>query len=67
MITRKGLRTYIEVSLNKTDAELNNPFAHVDVTNCILTLAIMKALHIHEIHPVEATTTRGMLVSPNYW
>lgn len=54
-------------SLNKTDKELNNPFAHVDVSNCILTLAIMKALHIQEIRPVETTTTRGLLVSPSYW
>ncbi len=67
VITRKGLRKFIENSLNKTDGELNNPFAHVDVTNCILTLAIMKALHIQEILPVETTTTRGLLISPAYW
>lgn len=67
VITRSGLRKFIESSLNKTDEELNNPFAHVDVSNCILTLAIMKALHIHEILPVETTTTRGLLVSPSYW
>ena len=64
IITRKGLREFIYASLNKTDEELNNPFAHVDVTNCILTLAIMKALHIHAIYPVETTTTRGLLISP---
>lgn len=67
VITRSGLREFIENSLNKTDEELNNPFAHVDVTNCILTLAIMKALHIQEILPIETTTTRGLLVSPTYW
>jgi exopolyphosphatase / guanosine-5'-triphosphate,3'-diphosphate pyrophosphatase len=66
-ITRSGLRKFIENSLDKTDEELNNPFAHVDVSNCILTLAIMKALHIQEIRPVETTTTRGLLVSPSYW
>jgi exopolyphosphatase/guanosine-5'-triphosphate,3'-diphosphate pyrophosphatase len=67
VITRSGLRKFIENSLNRTDEDLNNPFAHVDVTNCILTLAIMKALHIHEILPVETTTTRGLLISPAYW
>jgi exopolyphosphatase/guanosine-5'-triphosphate,3'-diphosphate pyrophosphatase len=67
VITRKGLRRFIEDSLNKTDEELNNPFAHVDVSNCILTLAIMKALHIQKIRPTETTTTRGLLVSPTYW
>lgn len=67
VITRSGLRKFINQSLNKTDEELNNPFAHVDVTNCILTLAIMKALHIQEIVPVETTTTKGLLVSPSYW
>lgn len=67
VITRKGLRNFIDNSLNKSDEELNNPFAHVDVSNCILTLAIMKALHIHEIHPIETTTTKGLLVSPSYW
>lgn len=66
-ITRSGLRSFIDESLNKTDKELNNPFAHVDVSNCILTLAIMKALHIQEIQPIETTTTRGLLVSPSYW
>lgn len=67
VITRNGLRKYIESSLNKTDEELNNPFAHVDVSNCILTLAIMKSLHIQEIKPIEATSTLGLLVSPDYW
>lgn len=67
VITRSGLRKFIENSLNKTDEELDNPYAHVDVSNCILTLAIMKGLQIHEIIPVEATTTRGLLVSPGYW
>lgn len=67
VITRNGLRKFIENSLNKTDEELENPFAHVDVSNCILTLAIMKALHIQEIRPIETTTTRGLLVSPSYW
>jgi len=67
VITRRGLRKFIENSLNKTDEELDNPFAHVDVSNCILTLAIMKALHIQEIRPIETTTTRGLLVSPSYW
>lgn len=67
VITRSGLRNFIENSLNKTDEELHNPYAHVDVSNCILTLAIMKALHIQEIQPIETTTTRGLLVSPSYW
>lgn len=67
VITRSGLRKFIESSLNKTDEELKNPFASVDVTNCILTLAIMKALHIHEIRPIETTTTKGLLVAPTYW
>lgn len=67
VITRSGLRKFIEGSLNKTDEELDNPYAHVDVSNCILTLAIMKGLQIHEILPVETTTTRGLLVSPGYW
>lgn len=67
VITRSGLRSYVESALNKTDEELNNPFAHVDVSNCILTLAIMKALHIQEIYPVDTTSTRGLLVSPDYW
>lgn len=67
VITRDGLRSFIRNSLNKNDEELNNPFAHVDVSNCILTLAIMKALHIQEIYPVETTTTRGLLISSAYW
>lgn len=67
VITRSGLRKFIEASLNKTDEELNNPFSHLDVSNCILTLAVMKALHIQEIHPLETTTTRGLLICPDYW
>lgn len=67
IITRKALRAFIAESLNKTDEELNNPYAHVDVSNCILTLAIMKALHIQEINPVETTSTKGLLVAPRIW
>jgi exopolyphosphatase / guanosine-5'-triphosphate,3'-diphosphate pyrophosphatase len=67
IITRSGLRKYIEASLNKTDEELNDPFASVDVSNCILTLAIMKALHIQEVRPIETTTTKGLLITPAYW
>lgn len=66
-ITRKGLRTYINESLNKSDEELDNPFAQSDITNCILALAVMKALHIHEIVPIETTATRGILTAPAYW
>lgn len=67
VITRKGLRKFIYDSLNKNDDELNNPYAHVDVSNCILVLAMMKALHIQEIHPIDTTSTRGMLISPAYY
>ncbi len=67
IITRDALRNYIYNALNKSDEELDNPYAHVDVSNCILTLAIMKSLHIHEITPVETTTTKGLLISENYW
>lgn len=67
VITRKGLRDYILHSLNKSDEDLDNPYADLDVTNCILALAVMKALHIHEIVPIETTATRGILVSPSYW
>lgn len=67
VITRKKLRKYIENALNKTDSELNSPYAHVDVTNCILTLAMMKALHIKKIEVIETTSTRGLLISPKYW
>lgn len=67
VITRDGLRKFIRESVEKTDEELNNPFAAVDVSNCILTLAIMKALHIQEIKPIETTTTKGMLVYAPYF
>ena len=67
VITRNGLRHFIIAALNKDDKELNNPFAHVDVSNCILALGIMKALHIHEIRPVDTTTTKGMLAHPSFW
>ena len=66
-ITRAGLRNYINNAIGKTDEELNNPFAHVDVPNCILALGMMKALHIQEIYPIDTTSTRGMRVYPNYW
>lgn len=67
VIDRKGLRSYIYAALDKSDEELNNPFAHVDVSNCILTLAIMKALHIQQIKPIETTSTMGIVTSPEFW
>lgn len=66
-ITRKGLRNFINAALNKTDEDLKNPFANVDVSNCILALAFMKALHIQEINVVDTTTTKGLLVANDYW
>ncbi len=61
-ITRKGLRDFINSSLNKSDDDLNNPFASGDVPNCIQVLEVMKALHIHKISVVNATTTKGLAV-----
>ncbi len=63
-INRKGLRTFIRQSLNKSDQEMNNPFSHVDLPNCIQVLEVMKALHIHEITVVNTTTTKGIVIGP---
>lgn len=61
-ITRKELRNFIRSSLGKMDQDLNNPFAHVDVPNCIQVLETMKALHIHKISVVNTTATQGMMI-----
>lgn len=61
-IHRKGLRAFIRQSLNKNDQEMNNPFSHVDLPNCIQVLEVMKALHIQEITVVNTTTTKGILI-----
>ncbi len=67
VITRDDLRAFIRSSLNKTDEELGDPFASVNLTNCILVLGVMKALHIHEIRIVETTSTKGLLSYGPYW
>ncbi len=67
VIVRKDLRTFINESIDLTDEELNNPYANVDVSNAILVLAFMKALHIHEIEIVDTKSTRGMLIYTPYW
>lgn len=67
IILRKDLRAFIEESVGLTDEELNNPYANVDVSNAILVLAFMKALHIHEIDIVDTKSTRGMLIYSPYW
>ena len=56
------LISVIRSSLNKEDQELNNPYAHMDVPNCIQVLEVMKALHIQEIKVVHTTTTKGMVI-----
>lgn len=66
-IVRKDLRTFINGSVGLTDDELDNPYANVDVSNAILVLAFMKALHIHEIEIVDTKSTRGMLIYTPYW
>lgn len=66
-IVRKDLRAFIAETLGKTEAELNDPFAHVDISNAILVLAFMKALHIKEIQIVDTKSTRGMLIYAPYW
>lgn len=67
VISRKDLRDYIRKCLNKTDAELKDPYANVNVSNAILVLGVMKALHIHEINIVNTTSTKGILTYPEYW
>lgn len=67
-ITRKDLRSYIRETLSKTPEELfENPYATVDLSNAILVLGFMKALHSHEVCPLDTTTTAGMLTYPEYW
>ncbi len=66
-ITREDLRAFIRESLNKTDDELGDPFANVNVSNAILVLGVMKALHIHEIDIVETTSTKGLICYKPYW
>jgi exopolyphosphatase/guanosine-5'-triphosphate,3'-diphosphate pyrophosphatase len=66
-LNRKDLRNYIAETLNKTDEELNDPYANVNLTNCILVLAYMKALHIQEVTAVDTTSAKGLLVYPAYW
>jgi exopolyphosphatase / guanosine-5'-triphosphate,3'-diphosphate pyrophosphatase len=61
-INRKGLRNFIRASLNKNDKDFKDPFAHVDVPNCIQVLECMKALHIHEIAVVDTTSTKGLAI-----
>lgn len=66
-ISRKDLRKYISASIGLSDEELNNPFANVDVSNAILVLGFMKALHIHEIQILDTKSTRGLLIYSPYW
>ena len=66
-ITRDDLRTFIRNSLEKTDEELGDPFANVNISNAILVLGVMKALHIHEINIIETTSTKGILCYKPYW
>jgi hypothetical protein len=66
-ITRDDLRAFIRNSLGKTDEELGDPFANVNVSNAILVLGVMKALHIHEINIIETTSTKGILCYKPYW
>ena len=67
VITRDDLRSFIRSCLNKTDEELGDPYANVNLSNCILVLGVMKALHIHEIQIVETTSTKGLLSYAPYW
>ncbi len=66
-IHRDDLRAFIRSSLGKTDEELGDPFANVNVSNAILVLGVMKALHIHEIEIIETTSTKGILSYQPYW
>lgn len=67
-ITRKDLRDFIESNVGKSADELAaDPFAAANLSNAILVLGFMKALHIHEIVPVDTATTAGMLSYAPYW
>lgn len=66
-ITRDQLRDFIYAFLYLSDAEQNDPFAPVNLSNVILVLSFMKALHIHEIEIVDTSTAQGILTQPSYW
>ena len=64
-IERKGLRTFLNNSVNKSDRDMNNPYSSVDVPNCIQVLEVMKALHIKKIDVVNTTSTKGIIIGPD--
>jgi exopolyphosphatase/guanosine-5'-triphosphate,3'-diphosphate pyrophosphatase len=66
-ITRKDLREFIRSCIGKTDEELGDPFANVNVSNAILVLGVMKGLHIHEVSIIETTSTKGIIGYKPYW
>ena len=66
-ITRSDLRDFINSCIGKTKEELNDPFSDANLANAILVLGFMKALHIDEIHVLDAASIQGMLSYPPYW
>ncbi|MEC7838939.1 MAG: hypothetical protein VX777_02745 [Chlamydiota bacterium] len=67
IINRDDLRLYIRASEGLSDEEMDNPFASSDVSNAILVLGFMKALHIQEIKIAETKSTHGILLNKDYW
>jgi exopolyphosphatase/pppGpp-phosphohydrolase len=47
--------------LNKTDQELNSPFADTQVSNCMQVESLMKAFGISKVRVVDTSTAEGML------
>ncbi len=66
-ITRADLRKFIESNYGKTKEEMNDPYSEANLSNAILVLGFMKALHIKEIRALDAASSQGMLTFPKYW
>ncbi len=65
--TRAQVATALEKWTNMPDSAFADEYADTRLTNLILVLAYMDALHITSVTPLKANEALGLLVSPEYW
>lgn len=65
--TRAQVAAALEKWTNMPDSAFADEYADTRLTNLILVLAYMDALHIASVTPLKANEALGLLVSPEYW
>lgn len=65
--TRQEVEHALAKWTDKPDKAFDSEYAATRLTNLILVLGYMKALHLDEVHPLNINEADGLLTAPEFW